>query len=308
MRFELPFAEDDIIRARAVPITPKLLADAQFEGIRAAFCYWVFHLKAVIQGLLDRKPREDAILGLFYRAMGYVASIRRLNAPIHFQAIASAARSLFELGLDMAFFNQEKTDDSLGRIPAFTTVERYRVAKKIKEFYANRPARSDHDLSVIQAHVTDSANTARVEALVEKYWGRTKKGELIWPKHWSAFPNTRDRAHRVGGPWEERYVLHYYKLSWYMHSGLTGVAGIPKDLFDVLASEAFQLSKDVILDCYRIVGEELQLASAIPDWISHLHFLEHVVGMALVDGRLQALNGPARLLYLEPHEREPDFF
>ena len=308
MRFELPFVEDDIIRARAVPITPKLLANAQFEGIRAALCYWVFHLKAVIQSLLDRKPREQAILGLFYRVMGYVASIRRLNAPVHFQAIASAARSLFELGLDMAFFSQDKTDDSLGRIPAFTRVERYRVAKKIKDFYANRPAPSDHDLSVIQAFVTDSAGTAAVEALVEKYWGRDKKGRLIWPKHWSAFPDTRVRARRVGGPWEERYVQYYYKLSWYMHSGLTGVADIPKDLFDALAAQAFQLSKDVILDCYRIIGEELQLALAIPGWISHLHFLEHIVGMALVDGRLQALGEPARLLYLEPHEREPDFF
>jgi hypothetical protein len=93
-----------------------------------------------------------------------------------------------------------------------------------------------------------------------------------------------------------------------MHSGLTGVAEIPKDLFDALASQAFQLSKDVILDCFRIVGEELQLALAIPDWTSHLHFLEHIVGMALVDGRLQALREPARLLYLEPHEREPGSF
>ena len=45
----------------------------------------------------------------------------------------------------------------------------------------------------------------------------------------------------------------------------------------------------------------------VPDWISRLHFLEHIVGTALVDGRLQALGEPARLFYLEPHEREPDF-
>ena len=308
MRFELPFTEDDVVRARRVPVTPRLLANAQFEGIRAALCYWVFHLKPVIQGLLSRKPREEAILGLFYRVMGYVASIRRLNAPVHVQAIASAARSLFELGLDMVFFSQDKTDDSLERIPAFTRVERYRVAKKIKEFYTNRPAPSDYDPSVVQAYVTDSANTAAAEALVEKYWGRDKKGRLIWPRHWSAFQDTRDRAHRVGGPWEERYVQNYYKLSWHMHSGLTGVADIPKDLFDVVASQAFQLSKDVILDCYRIVGEELQLALAIPDWANHLHFLEKIVGMALADGRLQALDEPAKLLYLEAHEREPDFF
>jgi hypothetical protein len=186
-------------------------------------------------------------------------------------------------------------------------VERYRVQKKIHEFYVNRPAPPDHDLSVIQGFVMDSENTAEVEVLVEEYWGRNKSGKLIWPKHWSAFQDTRERAHQVGGPWEERYVQHYAKLSWHMHSGLAGVAGIPGDLFDVFTSEAFQLSKDVILDCYTIVGEELHLARAIPEWTDHLDFLEHVVGMAFLDGRLQALGEPAKLLYLESHEQEPDF-
>ncbi len=305
MRFELPFAENDVVRARHVAVTPTLVANATFEGVRAAFCYWVFHLKAVMQGLLDRKPREQAVLGLFYRAMGYVASIRRLNAPIHVQAIASSARSLFELGLDMALFSQDQTDDSPGRIAAFTRVERYRVAKKVLDFYAGRPVPPDLSLAEQQATVADVVETAAVESLVQQYWGRNRKGELNWPKHWSAFPETRGRAQHVGGPWEERYVRQYYMLSWQIHGGLTEVAELPKEAFDILASQAHQLATGVILDCYRILGSELHLASSIPKWTNHLNFLEHVVGLALVDGRLQALGEPARLLYLEAHEHEP---
>jgi hypothetical protein len=305
MRFELPFVEDDCLRARRVPVTPRLLASATFEGVRAALCYWMFHLKAVMQGLLNRKPREQAVLDLFYRAIGYVASIRRLDAPIHVQAIASSARSLFELGLDLALLSQDQTDDTLGRIAAFTRVERYRVAKKIVEFYADRPAPSDLDLTQKQAWVADVVETAAVGALVQQYWGRNRKRRLNWPKHWSAFPEIRGRAQHVGGPWEDRYVQHYYMLSWHMHPGLTGVADLPKEAFDIFASQAHQLSTDVILDCYRIVGSELRLASSIPKWTEHLNFLEHVVGMALVDGRLRALGEPVRLLYLEAHEREP---
>ncbi len=59
MRFELPFVEDDVVRADRVPVTPRLVANATFEGVRAALCYWVFHLKAVMQGLLDPKLREQ---------------------------------------------------------------------------------------------------------------------------------------------------------------------------------------------------------------------------------------------------------
>jgi hypothetical protein len=284
------------------------LASATFEGVRAALCYWVFHLKAIMQGLLNRKPREQAVLDLFYRAMCYVASIRRLNAPIHVQAVASSARSLFELGLDMALFSQDQTGDSLGRIAAFTRVERHRVAKKIVEFYEDRPAPSDLDLAQKRACVTDVVETAAVEALIQQYWGRNRKGKLNWPKHWSAFPGIRGRAQHVGGPWEERYVQHYYMLSWHMHAGLAGVGDLPTEAFDIFASQAHQLSTDVILDCYRIAGVELQLAMAIPEWTDRLSFLEHIIAMALVDGRLQALGEPARLLYLEAHEHEPGAF
>jgi hypothetical protein len=306
MHFEFPFVEDDVVRAESVPVTPRLVANARFEGVRAALNYWVFHVKPVMQGLLHTKPRERAVLGLFYRAMGYVASIRRLNHPMHVQAIAASARSLFELGLDMALFSLDQTDDSLRRIAAFTRVERYRVARKLVDFYAGRPGPPDLSLSQQQATVADAVETAAVEALVQQYWGRNRKGELNWPKHWSAFPETRGRAKHVGGPWEERYVRQYYMFSWHIHPGLVGVAGLPKEAFEVFASQAYGLSADVILDCYRIVGVELKLDSAIPNWIEHLRFLGHITGMALVDARLQALGEPARLLYLEAQEREPD--
>ncbi len=305
MHFEFPFVENDVARAESVPVTPRLVADARFEGVRAALNYWVFHVKPVLQGLLDPKQRERAVLGLFYRAMGYVASIRRLNHPMHVQAIAASARSLFELGLDMALFSQDQTDDSLGRIAAFTRVERYRVASKLVDFYAGRPVPPDLSLNRQQATVADPVETAAVEALVRQYWGRNRKGKVKWPKHWSKFPEIRRRAEHVGGPWEERYVQQYYMFSWHIHSGLVGVAGLPKEAFEIIASQAYGLSTDVILDCYRIVGVELKLASAIPDWTEHLSFLGHITGMALVDGRLQALGEPARLFYLGAHEREP---
>ncbi len=83
------------------------------------------------------------------------------------------------------------------------------------------------------------------------------------------------------------------------------MADLPKESFDIFASQAYQLATDVILDCYRIAGSELHLASAIGGWTDHMRFLEHVGGMALADARLRALGEPVRLLYLEPNEKEP---
>jgi hypothetical protein len=205
----------------------------------------------------------------------------------------------------MALFSQDQTADSLRRIEAFTRVERYRVARNLVDFYTGRLVPPDLSLSQQRATVADAVETAAVEALVQQYWGRNRKGKLNWPKHWSKFPEIRGRAEHVGGPWEERYVRQYCMFSWHIHSGLVGVAGLPKEAFEIVASQAYGLSTDAILDSFRIVGVELKLDSAIPKWAEHLSFLGHITGMALVDGRLQALGEPARLFYLEAHEREP---
>jgi hypothetical protein len=81
------------------------------------------------------------------------------------------------------------------------------------------------------------------------------------------------------------------------------VADLPQDAFDCFAMEAFQLSTDVLLDSYRILGRELQLAKAMPEWNDRLAFLDRVIGLALVDKRLQSLGEPMRFRYLEEHER-----
>jgi len=304
MHFILPFTQDDVLRAEAVPLTPLLMANANFEGVRAAFNYWVFHLRGILQGLLNPPPREQAVMGLLYRAIGYVASIRRLNSAMHVQSIASSTRSLFEVGLDLALLHQ--TDDSVVRIEAFTRAERYRVAKKLVEYYANRPVPADLSIDHQRAMVADPAQLAAIEGLIQLYWGRNRRGDLIWPKHWSAFPDARGRARAVGDIWEERYVRHYYMLSWHIHPGLAGVAGLPREIFDAFASLAFQLATAVILDSYEVVGSELHLADAIPQWPDHMYFLQHAMGLALVDERLRTLGEPVRFTYLEPHEHEAD--
>jgi hypothetical protein len=142
---------------------------------------------------------------------------------------------------------------------------------------------------------SDLKQKSQVETLIEQYWGRNRRGDLIWPKHWSRFQDARGRASHVGTPWEERYVLTYCMFSWHVHSGLAGVDSLPNDLFDGFAMEAFQLSTDVVLDSYRILGRELQLSKAMPEWEDRLKFLDRVIGFALVDK-------PMRFRYLEEHE------
>lgn len=297
MHLNFPFSESDILRADTVPVNSHILADACFEGIRAINAFDKFSLRPLLQGLLNANPREQAVVGFYCRIAAYFSSLLKLDNPLHFQTLAASARSVFELGLDLALFNKDSSEESLSRLHAFTRVERYRVASKMVNFYAERPIPKNQSLTKQRALCADPNEKSKVEALIRQYW----KGQ--WPKHWSRFQDARARAQHVGDIWEARYVQNYYVLSWHIHAGIAGVAGLPQDAFDCFAMEAFQLSTDVALDTYNIIGQELRLAKAMPKWDESVTFLRQVIGMALVDKRLQNLGEPRRFGYLEKHER-----
>jgi hypothetical protein len=313
MYFKDPFTQDDKRRYNNTQMpSSHILADSTFEGIRAAHTFHKFYLEPLLQGLINQNPREQALMDFHYRMVGYLTSLRKLNGPIHFQTIAGSARSLFELGLDIALFSQDLTNDSLDRLNAFTLVERYRVAKKIVDFFSKHSLPENQDISVQQSVCANPQEESQVKALSLRYWQREPPKK--WPNHWSRFQDTRCRAqhvdqrHNVLFPnwWEERYVRTYYMLSWLVHSGLTGVTGLCQETFNGFAFEAFQLSMDVVLESYKILGRELHLSTAMPEWNDRLTFLGQVIGLALADKCLQALGEPTRFRYLEEHEQGDD--
>lgn len=304
MRLACPFTPADVARADQTQVTPSIFANATFEGVRALRVFSELHVKPLLQGLLTTTPRERAVLGLYYRLSAHLASARRLDGRIHFQAIASAARSAFELSLDLALLATDTTNEPIDRIIAFTRVERYRVARRLVDFYATRQIPPDLNIRAQRQLCADQTEVAAVEALVVRYWSCTKKGAPNWPKHWSRFAEARGRAKHVSPDWEERYVRHYNVLSWHIHSGLVGVTGLSPDMFDVFVSDAHRLMRDSVIDAYDIIGDELHLAPAMERWNDTLQFLRRVSGFALLDLRLQELGEPSRFAYLEEHEQD----
>ena len=304
MKLNYPFSENDMIRAGEAQVTAHMLADAAFEGIRATYIFHKVSLLPLLQGFLNKNPREQAIMALHYRIAAYLTSLYKLNDPLHFQTIAASARSLFELGLDMELFGKDSTAESLNRLNAFVSVERYRTAGKLVDFYSTKPVPQDRDLSKQRSLCADLKEKRHVEELNKKYWGhRNSKGDLLWPKHWSRFQETRGRARHVKGAWEEWYVWNYYMLSWHVHSGLTGTSNVPREAFDYFAAEAFQLSTDVLVEVYKILGREFHLDKAMDKWVESLTFLGQVIAMSLFDKCLQSLGEPHRFQYLEEHEK-----
>lgn len=119
MRFVNPFNAHDAQRGLAVVPTVDMYVTARFEAVRALHAFREVYLKPIAQGMLQPTPRETVLLGLHYRIAALVRSAKTLNSVVHFQSLAAAGRSIFELGMDVMLFGADKTTESLVRLKAF---------------------------------------------------------------------------------------------------------------------------------------------------------------------------------------------
>ncbi len=50
------------------------------------------------------------------------------------------------------------------------------------------------------------------------------------------------RVEKLGRPFDEIYAVEYPRLSWYVHSGLTGFANLRRESFELMAGIAFTIA------------------------------------------------------------------
>jgi hypothetical protein len=116
------------------------------------------------------------------------------------------------------------------------------------DFKASNPGRAI-DVSSQTEFVTK--NEKRIEHNRATLWPpKTMKAKPSDLKHWSG-KHLSQRAELLGDPFDEMYNFHYPRLSWYVHSGLTGVLNLPSDFFPLVHSYALSLS----IACYSKILE-----------------------------------------------------
>ena len=100
-----------------------------------------------------------------------------------------------------------------------------------------------------------------------------------------------ERARFVGAPFEELYEVEYPRLSWYVHSGLTGFANLSKGSLELMAGIAFTIAVKSYAEILRILTRELKVNLADRD-------IEKKIDYALV---LPFTEGPEQVQQLR-HE------
>ncbi len=208
--------------------------------------------KLEIRNVVRHRPnptqREICFIANYYRTFASVESILALNHVKHIQGIASAARGLFEIAVDVALIDQ--IPQGAEKILALIDVEKLRSAQAIIEFKAANPT-ALVDVTTFQEFVR--LEGARVISLRDSLWPNRPDVQ-----HWSLL-RMQKRVEMLGQPYNELYAVEYPRLSWYIHSGLTGFANLQKESFELMAGIAFTIAVKSYMAIMSAIIEEFRL-------------------------------------------------
>jgi hypothetical protein len=227
----------------------KTIIDAYFDGTKHMHDFGREVMIPQLKALLGPNPKEIALRDIYFKMHLLLGSAVTMNRLDHFQSVAALTWSLFEVHLDMKILAADKTGDAVKRYNEFPEIERYRRAQQLVAFDAQHPGQIKQDLSAQRAFVSDPARHASVATAI----GAKKR----YPEHWSGM-NARDRARRVGQ--EALYVEVYALLSWYVHAGAAGTAGMGKEALESVFGICHGLIRRVFLDAIEVCAKATKIS------------------------------------------------
>lgn len=284
-------SDDDMQRAHDVspkPPPPTLLAGSYLALLEAVNIFTQESVHTLTTTLLSLADREQAILGLYYRSIGFCRTAIELKSVIHQQTLTSAERSVIELYVDMELIHRNAIPNGIEKFKAFTDVQKLKAARRMEVFFAENPD-LDSQPSKASAHREFIKNNAtRIETAVEQLWGKGAK-----PVDWSGL-DLVNRSRKLDTNIEYLVIKDYDRRNFAVHTGLAGVLNLSPANFEAMCAFALNVIGDCLLAELHILGSELKLEAAIPNYATILEELDRVQVFAFADKTLQALGEPTR--------------
>jgi hypothetical protein len=241
-------------------------AQRMFAGLTSIMQFDEQEIRGIIRSIIVPTEREKCFILVYWRTAAHVMSLSKLNGHQHFQAITMIARSLFELSVDLKLI--DKINDGVEKMIAFVDVEKLRVARKIVNFKQKYPT-SKVDDSLYQSYIASEGT--RIEATKAKLWPGAKKIDGFANK------NLADRSVLAGLEYEEIYEVEQPRMSWLVHSGLTGVANLKSETFTYMAGvsitsciKSYELILNAMINEFKIgmadekIKKKLAVAKLLP--------------------------------------------
>lgn len=258
---------NDLEKAEISRLSVRIRVQAFYKGTVAWSKFAEHQMISLLTGQIKLNNKEKAIVGTYYRMYLWMRSMADMKSRIHFQGAAAAARTLFELLLDMKILVNDKTGEFVERFHAFPEIEKFRAAENLISFSNKHPNCTKFNVSQRRKFVNKPGRRKAVEQTTINLWGITKKGKPNCPKHWTG-KDVRKRAHDSGPRYEELYVRLYPLLSWHIHSGSTGYTGFSAEGIEAGFGVSHSIAQEMFLEATVICAQEMKISEAV-DWFSN---------------------------------------
>lgn len=253
---------DELEKADVSDLSVRVRVEAFYKGTVEVSKFAGSVMIPLLRGQINLNDKEKSIVGTYYRMYLWIRSMVAMNGRIYFQAAAAAARSLFELLLDMKILATDKTGQWVERFHVFPEIEKFRVAGNLMSFCDSHPNIVIRDVSHRRAFINKQGRRQRIHQSIVKYWGRTKKGKPNRPEHWTG-KKVQKRAHHLGLKYEELYIRVYPLLSWYIHSGSTGYVDFSPEGLEACFGVSHSVAQEAFLEATLICAHEMKISKVL---------------------------------------------
>jgi hypothetical protein len=242
---------------RNLPIEKRIAAF--FQGTLALSEFADKNVCPVVQATLQKTDHEKALTATYYRMCLFLRALAKLDDGAHFQVAAMAARSIFELLLDLKVLAEDPT--LARKFFDFTWVSRYRKAKQLVDFLQANPnvdpTQHQHALALVNKPGVkkDRERICRKDGWVDS------KGKPKCPDHWSG-KNIATRAKEAGIDYEEIYRSEYFLQSYYVHAGGAGIDSMSHGALGSVFACSHALVQRLFAEATRIMARAFHLFEA----------------------------------------------
>ena len=237
-----------------LPIENKIAAI--FQGTLALNKFADKNVCPVVRAALQKTDHEKALAATYYRMCLFLRALAKLNDTVHFQVAAMAARSIFELLLDLKALAKDAT--LTHKFLDFTWVSRYHKAKQLYNFLQANPNvdRTPHQHAL--ALVNKPGVKQNREQMCKSHGWVDSKGKLSWPEHWSG-KKILIRAEEAGIEYEEIYRSQFFIQSYYVHAGGAGIDSMSREALESAFAIAHALVQRLFAEATRIITKAFHL-------------------------------------------------
>lgn len=216
-------------------------------------------VRNVVRSILCPTLREAHFRLNYQRAAINIELLLTLTDAKQFQAITTLTRMVFETAVELKLLLT--IPDAAEKVQLFMELEKLKAARKIVAYQKSHP---DDKLDVQAQEQFIPINEHRLDQEKKRMWPSVKS-----ISHWSLM-NMEQRTDSLGGAYQQIYQRYYPLLSWYVHSGITGVTNPTGEVFAhlcgltfTIASECYALILESIIDEFRLQKADEKLIAKI---------------------------------------------